>query len=56
MIDYFEQAIRLLLGESFFQNFGWSEAFLEVALFFFAIIILYASFKLFKFLIFGWWR
>lgn len=56
MITYFEQAIELLLGPEFFTQYLWAEQFMNVAILVFAVIILVASFKLFKYLIFGWWH
>lgn len=56
MIVYFEEAIRLLLGNDFFTNYTWADSFFNIAIFTFSIIILFAAFKLFKWLIWGWWH
>lgn len=56
MIDYFIQATKLLLGESFFIDFEWSSAFLDICVFVYAIIIILCAFKLFNWLLFKSWR
>lgn len=55
MIDYFVQATHLLLGENFYINYSWASALEDILVLIYAIIIIITAFKLFKFLVYGWW-
>lgn len=56
MLEYVESMITLLLGDYFFHEYEWAYAFREIALFFMAILIIVLAYKLWKFILIGWWR
>lgn len=57
MIDYIEQAIRLLWGDYAFNTYPTIfEPLLNIMLLIFGIIVILCSIKIFKWLFYGWWH
>lgn len=57
MIEYIEQALSLLWGDYAFSSYDYIFFPLtDIILLVFGILIVVATFKLFKWFIFSWWR
>ena len=56
MIEYVEQMIKIILGDYFFINYAWSTALLDILVFVFALLIIYLTYRLWKYLLIGWWN
>lgn len=56
MIEYVEEMIKIILGDYFFQNYLWANALLNLLIFIFALLIIYLTYQLWKFILIGWWR
>lgn len=56
MVEYLDSMLELILGDYFFQNFEWAVAFKEIVLFFLCLLMIYLTYKLWKYLLIGWWH
>lgn len=56
MVEYVEQIIKIILGDYFFINYEWSTALLNILIFVFSLLIIYLSYRLWKYLLIGWWN
>lgn len=56
MIEYVEQMIKVLLGDYFFITYEWSAALLNILIFVFSLLIIYLSYRFWKYLLFWWWN
>lgn len=48
--------IRTIIGEDAYMLFNWLEGLTELMCFVFAILMIVLTYKLWKYLLFGWWR
>lgn len=56
MVEYIESMLNLILGDYFFQEYEWAFAFREIVLFFLCLLMIYLTYKLWKYLLIGWWH